>query len=82
MLCDIANGVSPTPNSHPDVWDVIAWHLRQRDAGEVTISNVKAHVNWRTLDEGQMRKDAFFNNVVDGEAKKAVAADFSLPPVH
>ena len=76
MLSDILRGAAPSSRSHPDIWNVVTWQLRQRDPGQVTITIVKAHVDWRTLGEGHQRKCAFFNNAVDVEVKKAVAADF------
>ena len=75
MLADIESGIPPVSRSHPDIWDVIAWHLQHRAVGQITITKVKAHVNWQTLETGQPQQIAFFNNAVDLEAKKAVAAD-------
>ena len=75
MLLNHALGVNIVAKSHPDIWNVVAWHIQQRQPGDVKITKVKAHVEWQLLDQGAERQRAFFNAMVDLEAKKSVAAD-------
>lgn len=75
MIHDHALGVDIAVKSHPDIWSVVAWHIKQRLPGEVKITKVKAHVNWQQLDSGDAKQCAYFNAMVDLEAKKSVAAD-------
>eukprot|EP00435_Cladocopium_sp_Y103_P026893 s557_g6.t1 len=75
MLRCRAEGLPLVNSSHPDVWNVIAWHLQQRPPGVVHVKKVKAHVEWKALPEGFAKHAAYYNSMVDLEAKKSVAAD-------
>ena len=70
-----AHGVNISVRTHHDLWSVVAWHLQHRCPGEVQITKVKAHIDWQVLEHGVARQRAYFNAMVDMEAKKAVAAD-------
>ena len=70
-----ACGESLFARSHHDLWNVVAWHIQQRRPDDIQISKVKAHVDWHSLEPGRDRLSAFYNAMVDLEAKKSVAAD-------
>jgi ribonuclease HI len=72
-LC--VQGAKPVALNHADLWDLIIWQVLQRGGRGISIAKVKAHVDWKTVTDSVERQQAFFNNAVDAEARKSVAAD-------
>lgn len=65
----------PDTFTHPDIWDGIWWHISQRAIDDVVIQKIQAHLEWKTMEEGQARMHAFFSDKVDQQAKQAVTCD-------
>lgn len=59
----------------PDIWNEIAWHIFNREHGEIQVTKIDAHQNWKTLADGRKRQEGFFSDVVDGQAKKSILQD-------
>lgn len=75
MLQCRLNNVSYVPKSHDDLWDMIWYHVQHREVNAIQIHWVKAHVSNNDGLTHEAQLDAFYNNAVDLEAKKAVCAD-------
>ena len=71
------NGGQVPQFASPDIWNDIRWHIVNRLPGEVAVSKIEAHQNWKTLPEGPKRKEGFFSEVVDKQAKNAILRDHS-----
>ena len=59
MIHCFAEGATPTVKTHPDLWNPILAHLSLRRPGDVKVQKVKAHVDWKVLDNGTARREAF-----------------------
>ena len=46
-------------------WNAIWWHVQQRQPGDIRIHKVDAHKNWSQIEEGRLRLNSFYNDVVD-----------------
>eukprot|EP00438_Fugacium_kawagutii_P027737 Skav224790 [mRNA] locus=scaffold764:105032:110713:- [translate_table: standard] len=62
-------------DQHGDVWDVIAWHISNRDHGVVKVRKIKARQDVSMLQPGVERFEASCNDMADKSAKKAVCCD-------
>ena len=75
LLSDIiechCNGGQLPQFASPDIWNDIRWHIVNRLPGEVAVTKIEAHQNWRrTLPEGSKRLEGFFSEIVDKTSKK------------
>ena len=60
---------------HDDIWHRIWWHLLQRPPDTISCTKVKAHVQWKLLDDPCLREQGRLNDLVDRDAKQAVVLD-------
>ena len=60
---------------HSFLWGVVWEHLQARPVGNIQVTKVKAHENWRLIQEPQHRWQSFANNVVDRVAKDVINKD-------
>lgn len=57
--CHSSGGQLPAFAS-PDIWNDIVWHIFNRRPGEVMVTKIEAHQNWKALSDGQKRLEGFF----------------------
>ena len=69
------NGETLPAFSSPDIWSDIAWHILNRDDGDVKVVKITAHQEWQKLGVGSKRLEGFFSEVVDFQAKDAIRID-------
>ena len=69
------SGIPLDLHSHHDIWSLIVWHIRQRPVGVLHVVKVAAHLDWKSMPSGNAKKCAFFNTIVDEQAKLAVTHD-------
>ena len=57
------------------LWDLVWKHVSARPLGAIQITKVKAHEDWKLIQDPQHRWHAFANNVVDRVAKDVILRD-------
>ena len=77
ILCHVAK-VNPPRCDHWDIWGRIWSILISRPVNSVSTRKVKAHADWKSITDPNMRRDAWFNDLAD-KAAKNVLLNFSVP---
>ena len=75
ILSELQQGLKPQLGVHEDLWSVVVSHLLARNCQGVHIQKVKSHVAWKDMCEGREKSIAYFNDVVDEAAKRAILDD-------
>lgn len=63
---------------HGFLWDMVWKHFQARPPGSIQVTKVKAHENWKLIQEPQHRWQSFANNIVDQIAKDVIIKDHRL----
>ncbi len=77
LQCHLAN-VKPPHCDHWDIWSRIWKLITERPPHSISTKKVKAHNDLKNITDPEERKDAWFNNIADKQAKKSVL-DFLGP---
>ena len=75
------NGLVPTFRDNHDLLNIVWVHLLQRPMDAVSVTKVRAHTNWRKMDDQVLRDHGRYNEAVDKVAKKCVTDFLAMPGV-
>ena len=75
------NGLVPTFRDNRDLLNIVWVHLLQRPRDAVSVTKVRAHTNWRKMDDQVLRDHGRYNEAVDKVAKKCVTDFLAMPGV-